>query len=317
MYKSSIFRLLSLGFLFGVESLSPAVSSLGSIIKKRLDTGVYTPVFEADGVSEKEQACVLFFTGLNSIIPGEIYGDFLTNMAEQGITTYVAGADVEETGDLLEDLVERYANVTVVGHSSGSVNAINTCSLNKDVKKLVLMDPVDNSFLFDKHRGKPLKLKNIEKLLFLNAARSYEWNLSPTEFSAPFIPSFEIKPENLQLKKGEHQTIEASAFGHSDVLDKTWADIMHNTISKGSEDRDENVLNEYKLWLGTIIKNFITDEEYEETVKSTEDHVEEAMQELNKYYKEVTDNLKISAAKMINSRKQRSVNNTSILYRRV
>ena len=238
-------------------------------------------------------------------------------MAEQGITTYVAGADIEETGDLLEDLVERYANVTVVGHSSGSVNAINTCSLNKDVKKLVLMDPVDNSFLFDKLRGKPLKLKNIEKLLFLNAARSYEWNLSPTEFSAPFIPSFEIKPENLQLKKGEHQTIEASAFGHSDVLDKTWADIMHNTISKGSEDRDENVLNEYKLWLGTIIKNFITDEEYEETVKSTEDHVEEAMQELNKYYKEVTDNLKISAAKMINSRKQRSVNNTSILYRRV
>ena len=317
MYKTSIFRLLSLGFLFGVESLSPAVSSLGSIIKKRLDTGVYTPVFEADVVSEKEQACVLFFTGLNSIIPGEIYGDFLTNMAEQGITTYVAGADVEETGDLLEDLVERYANVTVVGHSSGSVNAINTCSLNKDVKKLVLMDPVDNSFMFDKLRGKPLKLKNIEKLLFLNAARSYEWNLSPTEFSAPFIPSFEIKPENLQLKKGEHQTIEASAFGHSDVLDKTWADIMHNTISKGSEDRDENVLNEYKLWLGTIIKNFITDEEYEETVKSTEDHVEEAMQELNKYYKEVTDNLKISAAKMINSRKQRSVNNTSILYRRV
>lgn len=317
MYKTSIFRLLSLGFLFGVESLSPAVSSLGSIIKKRLDSGVYTPVFEADAMSEKEQACVLFFTGLNSIIPGEIYGDFLTNMAEEGITTYVAGADVEETGDLLEDLVERYANVTVVGHSSGSVNAINTCSLNKDVKKLVLMDPVDNSFMFDKLRGKPLKLKNIEKLLFLNAARSYEWNLSPTEFSAPFIPSFEIKPENLQLKKGEQQTIEASAFGHSDVLDKTWADIMHNTISKGSEDRDENVLNEYKLWLGTIIKNFITDEEYEETVKSTEDHVEEAMQELNKYYKEVTDNLKISAAKMINSRKQRSVNNTSILYRRV
>ena len=115
------------------------------------------------------------------------------------------------------------------------------------------MDPVDNSFMFDKLRGKPLKLKNIEKLLFLNAARSYEWNLSPTEFSAPFIPSFEIKPENLQLKKGEQQTIEASAFGHSDVLDKTWADIMHNTISKGSEDRDENVLNEYKLWLGTII----------------------------------------------------------------
>ena len=85
MYKTNIFRLLSLGFLFGVESLSPAVSSLGSIIKKRLDTGVYTPVFEADAVSEKEQACVLFFTGLNSIIPGEIYGDFLTNMAEQGI----------------------------------------------------------------------------------------------------------------------------------------------------------------------------------------------------------------------------------------
>ncbi len=304
--------------LLGLGSgFSPVVSSMGKIIKGRLDNNNNNEVYELDDVVKKDTACVLFFTGLNSVIPGEIYDTFLSNLASEGVSSYIADANVDKTADLLDDLVESYANVTVVGHSSGSVNAIGLCTNNKDVKRLVLMDPVDNSFLVDRYRNKDLVLKHVEKVLFLNAAKSYEWNLSPTDFSVPFIPTFDIKPENLKLKRGVSETIEATEFGHSDILDKTWSDFMHNTISRGSVDRDEEVLNEYKRWLSTTIKNFITGEEYVEIVKSPEEHVDEAMKELNKFYKEVTDNVKIRAARMINSTKKRRSNNTSVIYRKV
>ena len=51
--------------------------------------------------------------------------------------------------------------------------------------------------------------------------------------------------------------IEAEKFGHSDILNPMWSDIMHNTISKGSDDRDETILDEYHEWLAETINKFI------------------------------------------------------------
>jgi len=311
-------RMMLISILLGLgNGFSPMISSMGKIIKGRLDNGNNNEVYEMEGVDKKETACVLFFTGLNSVIPGEVYDKFLSNLALKGVSSYVADSDLDITADLLDDLVESYANVTVVGHSSGSVNAIGLCSNNKDVKRLVLMDPVDNSFLLDRYRNKDLVLKYVEKVLFLNAAKSYEWNFSPKDFTVPFIPAFDIKPDDIKLKKGVSETIEASEFGHSDILDKTWSDFMHGTISKGSDIRDEEVLNEYKRWLSITIKNFITGEEFVEVVKSPEEHVDDAVKEINKFYKEVSDKVKINTAKIINSSKKRKLNNTSIVYKKI
>ena len=310
-------RLMITSFLLTLGSgFSPMVQSMGKIIKGRLDNN-NNKVYEQEGIEKKDTACVLFFTGLNSVIPGEIYDTFLSNLALKGISSYIADPDIESTTDLLDDLVESYANVTVIGHSSGSVNAIGVCTNNKDIKTLVLMDPVDNSFLLNRYRNNDLVLKYVEKVLFLNAAKSYEWNFSPNDFTVPFIPTFNIKPENLKLKKGVSETIEATEFGHSDILDKTWSDFMHGTISKGSDDRDEVVLNEYKRWLSTTISNFITGEEFIEVVKTPEEHVDDAVKEINAFYKEVADKVKINAAKIINSNKKRKLNNTSIIYKKI
>ena len=317
MCYSNLFKLLIMGTLALNDGFTPVFKSMTKIIKRRLDTENESPIYELENVVRKEMPCVLFFTGLNSVIPGEIYDTFLSHLSNQGVSVYVAGPNMEETDELLEELVDDYANVTVVGHSSGSINAINQCSKNKDVKTLVLLDPVDNSFIFNELRNKPLVLKKVEKVLFLNADRSYAWNLSPNDFTVPFIPSFELKPDDLTLKKATTETIVASDFGHSDILDDTWSNMMHETISKGSYNRNEDLLNEYKYWLSTIIKNFITDEEYEEIVKTPEEHVDEAMDELGKFYTDVTSRLAIRASKIISSRKVRSVNNTSILYRKV
>jgi hypothetical protein len=92
---------------------------------------------------------------------------------------------------------------------------------------------------------------------------------------------------------------------------------MHGTISKGSYIRNEEVLNEYKRWLSITIKNFITGEEFVEVVKSPEEHVDDAVKEINKFYKEVSDKVKINTAKIINSSKKRKLNNTSIVYKKI
>ena len=67
-------------------------------------------------------------------------------------------------------------------------------------------------------------------------------------FFGAIYTDFDIKPQNLKLKRGVSETIEATEFGHSDILDKPWSDFMHNTISRGSVDRDDEVLNQYKRW---------------------------------------------------------------------
>ena len=55
-------------------------------------------------------------------------------------------------------------------------------------------------------------------------------------------------------------TIYAEDFGHTDILDEIWANNMHNTISRGTEDRSSENLNMYHKWLATIIYIFANKE---------------------------------------------------------
>tara|TARA_Y100000741_G_scaffold363620_1_gene352313 strand:+ start:986 stop:1924 length:939 start_codon:yes stop_codon:yes gene_type:complete len=309
-----LIKKLLVGFLSVSNGFNPVFNNLGSMITNRLNGNVKV-IYENDNLNSTEQACILFFTGLNGIIPGEIYNDFFKALSKNNISTYVAEPSLEENYNLLDDLIEKYSNVTVVGHSSGSVNAIMACNSNRHVKSAILMDPVDNSKLVKEVKEK-LTLKYVEDLLFLNAAKSYEWKINPTEFKVPFIPSFRIENENLELKKGHSITIEASEFGHSDVLDNVWADFMDKSISEGSQDRSEETLLKYKEWLANTIKNFITKEDIEEVIKKPEEYVEDAVLEISNFTKEVSDNFKLKLAKIIKSRREHKQKDTEILYRK-
>jgi hypothetical protein len=133
------------------------------------------------------------------------------------------------------------------------------------------MDPVDNRELLktfggyfnplsfmNKKEEKAEKLKYMDNILFLNAKKSYEWKLYP--FTVPFIPGFALKEEEIANKDTNIVKIEASDFGHSDILDNLWSDLMHGTISKGYETRDEEKLSEYRSWLASMIYDFVLNE---------------------------------------------------------
>ena len=100
-------------------------------------------------------------------------------------------------------------------------------------------------------------------ILILNAEKSYKGSIFP-KLEIPFIPifgldikKFEKKYPNLNIEK-----ISADNYGHSDVLDSLWSDLMHVTLSKGNENRNQDNMDEYANWLAEQIYNFIN--EYEE-----------------------------------------------------
>jgi len=73
----------------------------------------------------------------------------------------------------------------------------------------------------------------------------------------PFVPAFKMEVDDITKDEVNVNFVEAENFGHSDILNPFWGEIMHNTISKGSDDRNEEVIDKYHFWLASTIKNFI------------------------------------------------------------
>ena len=246
-------------------------------------------VYEPNINSKNELDCIIFYTGGSATIPPEIYNDFLTKLASYNISAYVAKSDNEINSKLLDKLSDKYKSITLVGHSSGSMNAINFCNTNENIRKLVLLDPVDNRVIsnnmpFDengdiefkinifnrkqegnkkKKKNNNIVMKNTDNILFLNAKKSYEWNLFP--FKIPFIPAFSLDKNMIEFDNddGIIEYLEASEFGHTDILDNIWSDIMYNTVSNGYQDRNSDKLSKYLNVISFVIKSFIVNDSEE------------------------------------------------------
>jgi hypothetical protein len=296
-------------------ALSPTWQAASKIFKERID-GNKPPVYEIDSIVPPDTPCILFFSGLNSFIPGEIYEEFLNNLAISGISAYSAPPEIDVAIDLLDDLLDDYANVTVVGHSSGSLQALTACNSARRVKNIVLMDPVDSSFLMNDFNEKDFTLKYVDNLLYLNAAKSYEWGLAPTQFKIPFIPAFKLTSDIIKLKKGNFKVIEATNFGHTDILDDVWSDSVNDIMKSGTESRDNGELIEYRFWLSSIIKAFILNENIQEETFGAEEQISDALVDVGKLYNEVSNKLSTKVSHAFNSMTQHRINNTSVLYRK-
>jgi len=309
-------KCLFFGLFTSCNSFTPTFEAASTIFKGRLD-GNKPPVYELENIVPRDTPCVIFYSGLSSFIPGEIYDDFLNNLVISGVSVYSAPPDLEESIDLLDTLVDKYANVTIIGHSSGSLNALSASNSNRNIKNLVLMDPVDSSFLISSFKDKDFTLKNIENLLYLNAAKSYEWGLAPTNFKVPFIPAFKLTPEKIKLNKGTYNIIEAENYGHTDILNDVWADSLHSSIKSGSENRDNGELKEYRFWLSTQIKSFINNEELDETIVTAEEQMTDVLTDLGEFYNDVSGRLSSRFSNTLQSMKKHKLNNTSVLYRKI
>lgn len=189
---------------------------------------------------------VLFFTGGNSLMPEELYSSFLSKIKKVYPVTVIKNND-----NILEQLIEHSnENVLPISHSSGSTTLLNYCSKFKNMNQCVLLDPVDNKnlpslpslpFINNNNKESNNEQINFNKVLLIEANKSYKWkfeNMLPKKL--PFIPAFKMNKNMFN----NITTINIRDYGHCDILDQLWSNLMHNSIAEGNDDRDS--LDEYK-----------------------------------------------------------------------
>ena len=147
-------------------------------------------VYEPFNVNSKQTSSILFFTGANSIIPGDVYSDFINKLASLDNSIYIANNNITKTVQLANFLKEKYSNLTIIGHSSGCVNAILTANELDYIDNLILLDPVDNRFLNEKLKINnpfkintfiPLELKPVKSVI--NAVRTLQNMYRTSEYN--------------------------------------------------------------------------------------------------------------------------------------
>ena len=75
----------------------------------------------------------------------------------------------------------------------------------------------------------------------------------------PFIPAFAMDKNDIKKLKSniKLKISKAKDYGHSDILDSMYSDFMHSTVSKGNEDRSEEEMYKYYIWILEQINNFV------------------------------------------------------------
>tara|TARA_B100001093_G_C26838269_1_gene1019361 strand:- start:1460 stop:2245 length:786 start_codon:yes stop_codon:yes gene_type:complete len=205
--------------------------------------GKLTQNFEPFYNDDKSKTTI-FHTAVLNKVPNYVYSELVSKLNDENLKVIIPSNKLKFKK--LED------DLTVIGHSSGSISAIEN-SRNSKVKRLILIDPIDNRFLNkDEEDEDVIELNNLDFILFIYTKKSYDWSVLP--FSFPFVPDkYSLKPNSISLPEGSTKSvIEVSKYGHGDILNKFWADLIHKTIAKGNEKRED--VYKYHKWLSYIIK---------------------------------------------------------------
>lgn len=226
----------------------------GINIHKKMYNNKVIKIYEPKGIPTNDLDSIIFFTGGNSIIPADIYSTFINYLVDFNYSVSVVSNNIDSTCSYLRDIKNKYSKFHFLSHSSGTSNAIEVSNRFLNTDKAIFLDPVDNSRFIKTLNNDLIGLKDI---LVITAEKSYDWSIFP--FKIPFIPAFRLDIEKLKNKNSDINVNYVSSYdnGHTDVLDSLWSDLMHSTISKGTDDRSEDNLNNYKRWLVIQIHNFI------------------------------------------------------------
>lgn len=188
--------------------------------------------------------CIIFFTGGSNLMSLSIYSEFL-NRIKQIYPVYNIPLTNNNINKKLNILNKKYDSIIFLGHSSGCTTAINNC--NNNINKLILLDPVKTPYYNNKD------INFLDNVLIINAEKSYKWNLLPPFI--PFIPLFKLNYNDLIIDKNKIKVITIKNFGHCDIINRPWRDIMHYTrISLGNNNRDNITISGYH----NLIKEYIS-----------------------------------------------------------
>ena len=213
-------------------------------------------IFEPEHSSPKETNCILFFTGGSNAISPSIYSDFFKSCNEKNIAVYIPCFQYKHVACLIRILHNKYKKVIAIGHSSGCTTLLNQIQNQEYIQDVVLMDPV-NTNIFKKET---FSIPYVKTLFFIHAAKSYKINHDP--YGLPFIPFLKINKHQLDGQNiSRIIEITETNYGHSDILNPIFSNIMHFTrITVGNKNRTNAQLYGYHEQLSETILYFMEEE---------------------------------------------------------
>lgn len=224
--------------------------------------------YESNVEGSKKTAIFLPALTGNSATSG-LYDNFLNIMTKKSFDVYVPDNDLQP---ILDDINNTECDITLIAHSSSAMSAISMTNAIDSIKTLVLIDPLDvnnkdvrpsrtvDYNVSDINRvSKPVKdnkeieVENLDKLLVINTKKSNDWSVVPFIFPVGMLA---LKPNRLVLDENVTQeVVKADDFGHFDILDDRWSNMIHSTLSRGCEDRDPAQLELFRAWVGNKIND--------------------------------------------------------------
>ena len=244
---------------------------IGKEFYKQFDTRLSDNGFKKyDSKVEGSKKTAIFLPALtgNSATAG-LYDSFLNIITKKSFDVYVPDSDLQP---ILDDINNTECDITLIAHSSSALTAISMSNMIDSIKTLVLIDPLDvnnknnekgrtvdydvddiNSLSKPKKEDKKVEVTNLDKLLVVNTKKSNDWSVMPFIFPVGMLA---LKPDRLVFDENVVQeVIKADDFGHFDILDDKWSNMIHNTLSRGCDDRDPAQLELFRAWVGNKIND--------------------------------------------------------------
>lgn len=200
----------------------------------------------------------------NDQLPVELYNSFKTSLMTQDIDVKKSTGNIAEDIALIDELKAKNESVTLLSHSTGVNNLFKICNKVEDIDNIVLVDPIllknsEDRFMFNenfedyisdliesdkfsllkdmmfkKNNKKNLDLKNVDNILYISSKKSSRWKVLP-----PVPPIKRMFMDYDLIKNKNKKLITIPEYGHFDILDSQWADAIHGSLSKGTNNRDE------------------------------------------------------------------------------
>lgn len=240
MLKTTIYSLLisiSFGFEYPFTTITQPAS--GNV-----------RVIEPYNKKKSKNNIVFIPANLQKSFPSEIYNDFLFNLANLNCGVYIPEEGLEPKLSLIKKLSSEDAKLTVVSHSNSALNTIELCNYNNRIENLVLIDPIDFSEFGSNGKSAATRIDHINNLMVINSKKSKSWKWFPPV--AP-ISSLSIPGTKLITNDSCKRRFIETEFGHFDIMDSSWANLMDKTVSNGYEDRNPVCLQRYHSWLSKVI----------------------------------------------------------------
>lgn len=244
---------------------------IGKEFYKQFDTRLSDNGFKKyDSKVEGSKKTAIFLPALtgNSATAG-LYDSFLNIMTKKSFDVYVPDSDLQP---ILDDINNTDCDITLIAHSSSALTAISMSNMVDNIRTLVLIDPLDvnnkdnkkgrtvdydvddiNSLSKPRKENKKVEVTNLDKLLVVNTKKSNDWSVMPFIFPVGMLA---LKPDRLVFDENVVQeVIKADDFGHFDILDDKWSNMIHNTLSRGCDDRDPAQLELFRAWVSNKIND--------------------------------------------------------------